>query len=138
MLPFKYYQNLVIQDLTDGQRADLLEKARKKQWTVATLRRERDAVLGRLNLPFSVDRISFANRQAATAFAQRQQFGRRNQEANWLAYQRGSRHVEEKQDAHARPDNQNAKRGDNEAQKDCPPVKTAEVIAKDKFVPKPI
>ena len=89
----------------------------------------------RLNLPFSVDRISFANRQAATAFAQRQQFGRRNQEANWLAYQRGSRYVEEKQAQGAPIGNNNRaiQRG-NESQKHCPFEKTSEVIAKESGV----
>ena len=79
---------------------------------------------------FSVDRLPFPNRQAATAFAQRQQFGRRNQESNWLAYQRGARYRDEKQAEGAPVGNRNAeKQLGNESQKPCPVVSTADKVA---------
>ena len=46
-LGFKHYESMSIQQLTDVQRSDLLEKARKNEWSVARLRQERDQVLGR-------------------------------------------------------------------------------------------
>jgi len=45
--PFGHHQLLAIQDLTDHQRLELLEKSSKNGWSAARLRHERDQVLGR-------------------------------------------------------------------------------------------
>jgi len=47
ILGYTHHLTLAIQDLTDEQRADLLEKARENKWSSAALKHERDKVLGR-------------------------------------------------------------------------------------------
>lgn len=86
----------------------------------------------RLNLPFTVEHLSFPDRFAVLKFIGRHQAGRRNASENWQAYQRGVRYREERQ-AHGAPvGNDNAKKQrDNESQKPCPFEKTADTIAKD-------
>lgn len=85
----------------------------------------------RLNLPFTTERVSFPHRTAALLFAQRQQFARRNQETNWLAYQRGVRYREEKASQGGTGANQHTvKQTDNESQKDCLSA-TADKLAKE-------
>ena len=69
---------------------------------------------------------------SAIAFANRQQFGRRNQEANWIAYQRGQRYQVEKLTKAEAGAIGGAVSKDNETQKPCPCLqKTADVIAKE-------
>lgn len=46
-LGFIHHQRLAIQELTDIQRAELLEKSAKNGWTAARLVKERDRLLGR-------------------------------------------------------------------------------------------
>lgn len=46
-LSFSKHQSLVTQELTDIQRAELLEKSAKNGWTAARLTKERDRLLGR-------------------------------------------------------------------------------------------
>lgn len=46
-LHYSHHNILAIQQLTDVQRSDLLEKARENQWTAARLKKERDLLLGR-------------------------------------------------------------------------------------------
>jgi len=82
----------------------------------------------RLNLPFTVERVSFPSRAAALLFAQRQQFARRNQEKNWLDYLRGVRYRAERQ-AHGGQIPGSA-RIDNESQEPCPSI-TADKIAQE-------
>lgn len=84
----------------------------------------------RLNLPFTVEEVSFSDRQAALLFVDQHQSARRNAEENWLAYQRGKQYRTEKQ-AHGAPvgNNNRAIQRGNESQKPCPFEKTAEKIA---------
>lgn len=83
----------------------------------------------RLNLPFTVERVSFPSRAAALLFAQRQQFARRNQEKNWLDYLRGVQYRAERL-TKAEAGAIGGASKDNESQKPCPCL-TADKIAKE-------
>jgi hypothetical protein len=90
----------------------------------------RYAICTRLGLPFSIEWMSFESESDALAYVDLQQFARRNQETNWIDYQRGARYRVERKDAHARPGNDNAKREDHNSANVDPPVSTSETIAK--------
>lgn len=84
----------------------------------------------RLNLPFTVEAISFPDRQSALLFVDQHQAARRNAEENWLAYQRGKQYrAEKKTKAEAGAIGGAASKG-NESQEACPCLPTtAEKIA---------
>jgi len=83
----------------------------------------RHDICTRLGLPFSVERISFASRDAALAFIDLNQYARRNANENWIALQRGRQYnVEKKTKAEAGWMGGTSK--DNESQKPCPCLPT--------------